>query len=361
MDRKRLEVELKNKEKARATTFKKRVDNLFKKAYELSELCDVKLCMIICWPKQDGSFKLYTWPKIDRDVSETKQNLNYVRRIINKCRTSFHQSKIYSMSDSPQRNSSKINLEIVQLRKKLSKNDEYPWWDDRINNLSKHQLKELAANLDAKLRFVNRSIKMKRVNHYVMVKNTHKPEDESQSSHSIPDLTQDYLQGKEDMEATQQQSIPSVYPRNVQRVNYHPQQAMLEFNPDFVGSSMMKNYENHTQLGVIPANNIQYIPVTGMFNNCHPLMSYYVPTIKHMPPHMQYPAMPSFVPVMPLHMQNATMPSALQLMPPHDMQHMHPHMQHASISSSSHIHPSLDDVHKFYSNPANAKNQSPVS
>ncbi|XVF15875.1 hypothetical protein REPUB_Repub09cG0193900 [Reevesia pubescens] len=153
MARGKLSMKLIEHEKTRATTLKKRMKSLKKKAYEFSTLCDVKVCMIIFEPRlKDRPAKVEIWP------SDPDQ----VNSMIDKYKTkaaSDAQRKMFNIFDFFNLRKKQVHDEVAQVRKANFK-AKFPTWDGRIDNFSPEQLRSFLTRLDLNLEVVKRKIMM---------------------------------------------------------------------------------------------------------------------------------------------------------------------------------------------------------
>ncbi|XP_059626035.1 MADS-box transcription factor PHERES 2-like [Cornus florida] len=146
MGRAKLKMELISNEKKRHSTFQKRNKGLKKKAYELSTLCDVNVCMIIYGPKQNEhhSMELGMWPS----------NPHEIQRMIELFKNRSEQdrnSRTHDLSDFFEDRTRKVEEEVEKLRKKNDNEAKYPSWDQRYNTLSEEHLRQLSSLLDDKV------------------------------------------------------------------------------------------------------------------------------------------------------------------------------------------------------------------
>ncbi|KAK7283484.1 hypothetical protein RIF29_13033 [Crotalaria pallida] len=150
MGRGRGRMEPIKKEKSRMTTFQKRKNGLMKKAYELSTLCGIDVCLIIYAPQFEGQVpELETWPK----------DTNEIHRIIEKYNntTIDRRPKIYDVQEYYKDRIKKVEAEIAKVHKEKFK-IMYPTWDDSFNSLGEEQLRMFVTMLDSRLDSCNQRI-----------------------------------------------------------------------------------------------------------------------------------------------------------------------------------------------------------
>ncbi|EOX90897.1 Uncharacterized protein TCM_000239 [Theobroma cacao] len=153
MARGKLIVKFIENEKARATTLRKRMKGLKKKAYEFSILCDVKVCMIIFEPKLKGSpAKVEVWPS---DPVQVKSIVDEYKIKV----ASDAQKKIFSLCDFFNVRMREVQDEVAQVRKANFK-AKFQTWDDRIDDFSPEQIASFLTKLDLNLEVVKKKITM---------------------------------------------------------------------------------------------------------------------------------------------------------------------------------------------------------
>ncbi|KAA8530996.1 hypothetical protein F0562_005714 [Nyssa sinensis] len=143
MGRAKLSMELISNKKARHVTYEKRKKGLKKKIYEFTTLCGVEACMIVYGPKlDDRPIEPEIWPT---DRNEVQLVINSYK----KQSTDDRKKRTVDLSNFFEDRRRKLEDSVVKLRKK---NDEakFPTWDDRYNDLSEEQLRELGAILEIK-------------------------------------------------------------------------------------------------------------------------------------------------------------------------------------------------------------------
>ncbi|KAB1219537.1 MADS-box transcription factor PHERES 2 [Morella rubra] len=163
MGRGKLTMELINEEKSRSTSFQKRKRGLIKKAEELSTLCGVSVSMIIYGPRQgDRLLELDTCP----------QDRAQVDVVIDKYKTDTSLKRArgaLDLSDFFIERNKRVEVEIKRLRKNIFQ-AKYPTWDDRIDVLTKDQLRLLLDVMDSKVESAALRINMMKGNQHVMEK-----------------------------------------------------------------------------------------------------------------------------------------------------------------------------------------------
>ncbi|EPS62063.1 hypothetical protein M569_12731, partial [Genlisea aurea] len=154
MGRAKLNMELITKDRPRIATYKKRKSGLIKKLSEFTTLCDVKACMIIYGPKQDGgAAEPEIWP----------ENPEEVRRIIEiyEAKSKDSGNKTFGLPDFFQERKKKFKDELDKLNKR-SMEAKYPTWFDFMNFLTESQLRDFAAALTNKIEYVKSRIEFLR-------------------------------------------------------------------------------------------------------------------------------------------------------------------------------------------------------
>ncbi|XP_038887053.1 agamous-like MADS-box protein AGL82, partial [Benincasa hispida] len=152
MGRGKLSLNLIPNRKSRISTFKKRKNSLMKKAYELSTLCDVQTCVLVhgpaSLPTEDPSQsdpEFHTWPS-DRTHLEAMIRAYKTTRSCN-----FQKCKCFGLTDYFSDRKRKIESETCKLREKFM----CPKWDEWLDRLSEHELREFMEGLDAKIEAAN--------------------------------------------------------------------------------------------------------------------------------------------------------------------------------------------------------------
>ncbi|GAU13850.1 hypothetical protein TSUD_261770 [Trifolium subterraneum] len=151
MGRGRISMELIQKKKSRKITFQKRKDGLLKKVYELSTLCDVKVCLILYAPNFEGQGydEPEIWPEDTTKVQKILQK--YYETTIDR------RPKIYDVQVYFKERMKKIEFEISKVHKDMLKTM-YPTWDESFNTLGEEQIKLFASMLDVKLAACNQKM-----------------------------------------------------------------------------------------------------------------------------------------------------------------------------------------------------------
>ncbi|XP_043710116.1 agamous-like MADS-box protein AGL82 [Telopea speciosissima] len=147
-------MELISNERARRTTFQKRVKGLKKKIREFSILCDVKACAIIFGPKQGNSYRLVEpeiWPENQTEVCE-------ILKEFQKHDMNERGKREEGIADFFIHKTKNVKAELDRLRRKKDKADQYPTWDERLDHYSLDQLKTLSTELDLKVELVNQKL-----------------------------------------------------------------------------------------------------------------------------------------------------------------------------------------------------------
>ncbi|ONH94791.1 hypothetical protein PRUPE_7G030800 [Prunus persica] len=163
----RRSLELIPNEGTRKMTFRKRKKSIYKKADELSKLCDIDVCLIVyeADQKKGRAVQPETWP---RDPTQFK-------RILNKYKDSkdmpapglkrnfdmsdFYEDKKDHMDNDDEKfqNLGKNPTKFQNLGKKISE-EEYPTWNDRIDDFSQDELTKLIASLESKIQVATKKI-----------------------------------------------------------------------------------------------------------------------------------------------------------------------------------------------------------
>ncbi|CAL0326938.1 unnamed protein product [Lupinus luteus] len=143
-------IELIKKEKNRMITFQKRKEGLMKKAYELSTLCGIDVCVIIYAPHfDDQGSQLQTWPKDSKEVYRIIQKYNDT--------TIDRRPKIFDVQEYYKDRVKKVEGEIAKVQREKFK-IMYPTWDDSFNSMGEEQLRMFVTMLDNKLDVCNQRI-----------------------------------------------------------------------------------------------------------------------------------------------------------------------------------------------------------
>ncbi|XP_008240681.1 PREDICTED: agamous-like MADS-box protein AGL82 [Prunus mume] len=145
--RARRSLELIPNEIARKMTFRKRKKCIYKKADELSKLCDIDVCLIIyeADQKKGRAIQSETWPQDSAEFN----------RIFNK----------YKASKDIHIPGLKQNFDLSDFFNTTKKEDVdqkfenlYPTWDDRIDEFSQVELIKLIGSLEAKIQASSKKI-----------------------------------------------------------------------------------------------------------------------------------------------------------------------------------------------------------
>ncbi|GMH22972.1 hypothetical protein Nepgr_024815 [Nepenthes gracilis] len=148
MGRAKLTMEFITKEKARNTTFQKRKKGLKKKAYELSTLCDVPICVII-YPYSSQS-KPEIWPSNCEKVREIIDRYNSVPK-------KDQQKRVCTLGDILEGRKRKVQQDLFKLQKN-STATKYSNWHASFDSFDKDQLMKMLLILDERLETVRTRI-----------------------------------------------------------------------------------------------------------------------------------------------------------------------------------------------------------
>ncbi|KAJ9680641.1 hypothetical protein PVL29_019840 [Vitis rotundifolia] len=159
MGRSRLPLELIPKEKSRKITFQKRAMGLKKKTQEISTLCGVDACLIIYgWSSDDRLVEPLFWPS---DLEEVK---SIVKRY-QEHRKEERGLKTLDLSSFFEERTKKIHKEISKPGHQGIDQSKYSTtWDDRLNNLSVDQLRELVNAWGTKLEVIKSRVELLKMN-----------------------------------------------------------------------------------------------------------------------------------------------------------------------------------------------------
>ncbi|KDP33013.1 hypothetical protein JCGZ_13044 [Jatropha curcas] len=303
------------KERALKISFRKRKKSLFKKGYELATLCGIDLCIIIFDPKQGDNkqVKPETWPADPLKV----------KHIIKKYKQKVQEKRHCQISDHSKNKLKKVNAQLTDLRKQISVT-KYPPWNDRINNYSEDELKQLICELDAKLKSADDRIKMMKETDTNHMERSFFLEAQDHRSHG-------YSSGQ------QQSNILDVMPIDIQVPSYFQDGSlgyphMLPLNPHFYGNwqpKMWNDIRNSSESVAAAQNNDTQFPQVSIpmcygqaswkwedvmcNNNVNPWLNYLAPAMQPMPaPFLQYPMMVGVLPEM-LTSQNNGITDFLQM------------------------------------------------
>ena len=154
----KLKLELIGNEKIRHRTFQNRQKGLRKKVHELSTLCGVEACMIICCPNGNGTYSSQScvWP----------ENHYEVERIINKYineRKEEHGKRTVDLSGVLESRKTRAKFELQKLQEKNGETKgQTSETGLELDGLSYEKLMEIVNKLDKKLESVESLIDLKR-------------------------------------------------------------------------------------------------------------------------------------------------------------------------------------------------------
>ncbi|KAL6342856.1 hypothetical protein AAG906_016875 [Vitis piasezkii] len=154
----KLKLELIANEKIRHRTFQNRQKGLRKKVHELSTLCGVEACMIICCPNGNGTYSSQScvWP----------ENHYEVERIINKYineRKEEHGKRTVDLSGVLESRKTRARFELQKLQEKNGETKgQTSETGLELDGLSYEKLMEIVNKLDKKLESVESLIDLKR-------------------------------------------------------------------------------------------------------------------------------------------------------------------------------------------------------
>ncbi|XP_030508993.2 agamous-like MADS-box protein AGL11 [Cannabis sativa] len=139
-------------EKARRVTFSKRKSSLIKKAYELSTLCDVKVCLIIKdSTNQPSNNPIATWPK---DPHKVRSLINDYK--IAKTTQKPSSKSLQNLTDFLKERINKVNKEIEKLCQSQEKSKGIVVGNgSNQEKLNGNQLCKFASELDNKMKQLN--------------------------------------------------------------------------------------------------------------------------------------------------------------------------------------------------------------
>ncbi|GAB4839971.1 hypothetical protein Ancab_020680 [Ancistrocladus abbreviatus] len=144
MGRAKLAMKLRTEEKARNITFQKRKNGLKKKAFELSTLCNIPVCLIIYGYKKDGHLaEPDIWPSNHVEVRKIIDKYNAIPRY-------DRNKRAVNLLDILEGRKRKAEQDLFKLRRKIMK-AKYPTWHACFDSFSKAQLLELVLNLDGRI------------------------------------------------------------------------------------------------------------------------------------------------------------------------------------------------------------------
>ncbi|KAF4371236.1 hypothetical protein F8388_020963 [Cannabis sativa] len=152
MTRRTLLLKLIPNERARRVTFSKRKSGLIKKAYELSTLCDVKVCLIIKdSTNQPSNNPIATWPK---DPHKVRSLINDYK--IAKTTQKPSSKRLQNLTDFLKERINKVNKEIEKLCQSKEKSKGIVLGNgSKQEKLNGDQLCEFASELDNKMKQLN--------------------------------------------------------------------------------------------------------------------------------------------------------------------------------------------------------------
>ncbi|GMH22973.1 hypothetical protein Nepgr_024816 [Nepenthes gracilis] len=148
MERAKLTMEFITNEKARDTTFQKRKKGLKKKAYELSTLCDVPICVIIYHCSSQSELEI--WPS----------NREKVRKIIDRYNSvpkENQQKRAHTLGDILEGRKRKVEQDLFK-QQKNSTATKYSNWHASFDSFDKDQLMKMLLILDERLKTVRTRI-----------------------------------------------------------------------------------------------------------------------------------------------------------------------------------------------------------
>lgn len=146
MGRRKIELKLISNRKRRIVTYQKRKKGLEKKAYELSTLCDVKVCLIMYGPNgntENQTQEPNIWPQNPDFVSSMIQSYQDQVESNKKIRTQ-------DLSTFYDNLAKKAEYERVRLHERKH-GVEYPTWDERFDSMSASELRKVISELDVKV------------------------------------------------------------------------------------------------------------------------------------------------------------------------------------------------------------------
>ncbi|XVF17997.1 hypothetical protein REPUB_Repub10bG0173600 [Reevesia pubescens] len=294
MARGRLSMKLIDHEKIRATTLKKRMKGLKKKAHEFSILCDVKVCMIIFEPKlKDSPAKVEVWP------SDPDQVNSIIEKYKSKVALDPQKRKIFSIFDFFNIRKRQVHDEVAQVRKANFK-AKFPTWDERIDNFSPEQIASFVTKLDLNLEVVKRKIMlMKGDDQYNLMQSSKSKPNHSdynfsaaafgsknlnRSDNHIQAHVQAFPQKNLEFGVTREQHPVSAKPLNIQLPSLSPAdealvKLSLSLNPidKSLRMSMMNNIDFRVQSGISSSSSSSSIPGNVMYNHPPSVSLYHDP------------------------------------------------------------------------------------
>ncbi|XP_028783967.1 agamous-like MADS-box protein AGL82 [Neltuma alba] len=139
--------------KARKATFEGRKKSIMKKAYELSTLCGVEVCIIIYGPNNnEGQVPAQTWPQDPQDVIRIIHKYNKARI------ASRQPPKKYDLQDFFRDRRNKVEAERAKVDKETLRN--LSSHQQNLNSPRDDELRMFVAELDARIEECDRRINM---------------------------------------------------------------------------------------------------------------------------------------------------------------------------------------------------------
>nr|GMC71847.1 agamous-like MADS-box protein AGL82 [Ipomoea batatas] len=154
MGRRKIELKLISNRKRRFVTFQKRKKGLEKKAYELSTLCDVKVCLIMYGPKgntENQTIEPNIWPENPEFVCTMIESYQNQVESNKKIRT----QNLSTFYDNLAKKAECERVKKLHERKNgvnAANAVKYPTWDERFNRLSACELRNVISELDVKVK-----------------------------------------------------------------------------------------------------------------------------------------------------------------------------------------------------------------
>ncbi|KAL5745072.1 hypothetical protein ACOSP7_026218 [Xanthoceras sorbifolium] len=165
MEKENMIVEAIKHGKSRMATFKKRRNNLLKKAREFTILCGVELCVIIYGPKtRDGPSRPEIW------ASEEAQLFNIINRYKEtSSSSSFHENSA-EKGDDEEEEDDEIAVKTGRIVGGGSEK-KFSTWDPRFDNFSEDQLGSIIGKVAMKLKDAEKKLKKMKSGDNVDLKN----------------------------------------------------------------------------------------------------------------------------------------------------------------------------------------------
>ncbi|GFY88085.1 hypothetical protein Acr_06g0000250 [Actinidia rufa] len=288
MGRAKQRMELISNEKARYVTFQKKKKGLKKKTYELKTLCDVDVCVIIYGSQMDDHpSEAEIWPP----------NPDTIQHLIDAYRHQSNEDRIkrsLNLSNFFEDRNQKMEHALVKLRQRNNEAT-YSTWDDRYNDLSKEQLRDLEGMLEEKLQSAKARVAFMKGTHNAFTTQNH-------SCVGLFGTVSTQLEPQPISLLNQSEvEIPIHYPFNQIHQGFQLDGKAMEYSMKML--SMNNNY--YTELGGVSNSTflgnplVCYDPMMpGMLenrvaNNPSSPMGYYNPSIQTMSPYLQYLKMES--------------------------------------------------------------------